>query len=254
MRGCRTASEAAAKKEAEMNVRSNVWFVAAAAVLLAMGGGAAAQSIHAPAMEGGSGGTLNVTPLNPVVAQDQVDVAEALAARKKAQAAIDEAIRRLVREFEESPDMESAGKDLRDAQEDLAQQRDLLMARLRKNDAYRAAAERVAAAEERAEQLKAQGSEGAASAAAQQAFRLSAQTAKMERDAQQEDASYRSAKQRVMEFSRTLADRRRAFQRGLREHKDLLPLRAALDKAAAHYAEVDKRLKKDVIVYSTPQI
>ncbi len=230
-----------------------------AAVVVAMSGGAAFGQRGGRGGGGGGrgggggggyggGGGQQAPRVNPAIAQDQQALAAAMSDQQKAQVALDEAIKKMQKDFDATPDVTAAQKAVTDASADLAKAREGVLAKLKTNASYKAAADKVAAAEKKVADLQAKhGSADAISAANSEAFKLSGVTSKMERDALEGDPDYVAAKGKVVDANKALADMRKTFQDGLKDNADLKPLRDTKDAAVTKVTDAQKKLQTDSV-------
>jgi hypothetical protein len=197
---------------------------------------------------GGGGGQAPRPRVNPAIAADQAALTAAQSDLTKAQAAVDEAVKKQTKDFESGAEFTAAQKALTDAQAELSKARETVIAKLKANAAYKSASDKEAAANAKVADLqRKRGSTDAINEANAEAFKLSGVTSKMERDALESDGDYQVAKGKVLEANKAVADLRKTFLDGLKENPDLKAVYDAKDAATAKVTEAQNKLKTDSV-------
>jgi hypothetical protein len=232
----------------ELAMVCGMWRLAAVAAVAMTVSGGTAFGQRGGRGGGRGGGGQQMPRVNPAIVQDQQALQAAMAEQTKAQAALDEGVKKAQKEFEGSADMTVAQKAATEASAEQTKVRETVLAKLKTNSSYKAAADKVAAADKKVADLQAKhASPDAIAAASSEAFKLSAVTSKMERDALDGDPDYAAAKGKVLEANKAVVDLRKTFNDGLKDSEALKPLRDAKDAAVAKVTEAQDKLRTDMV-------
>ncbi len=235
-------------------VRGGLQMLAVVVAMAVLGAGSAAYGQRG----GGGGGRRSSNnnnnnnnqqqrpQVNPAIQQDQQALQTAYAEQTKAQTTLDLAIKKAQSQFDSAPDTLAAQKAIDDASAALDKARTAVVEKLKKNPAYKAAADKEDAANAKVADLqKRHAPQSTIADASDEAFKLSATTDKLLRAALEGDSDYLAAQQKLVDASKALADMKKSFLDGLKENTDVKALYTAKDAAATKVTEAQTKLNAD---------
>ncbi|HVX84353.1 MAG TPA: hypothetical protein VH253_06010 [Phycisphaerae bacterium] len=197
---------------------------------------------------GGGGGSAPRPQVNPAIQQDQTALASAQSDLNKAQAAIDEAVKKQTQAFQSSDDYKAAQKAVDDATAEVSKTRDAALTKLKGDPSYKTAAAREDAANKKVAALQAKhAAQDAIDEAAKEALDDGGVTTKMENAALDADSDYAGAKQKLADATKALADMKKTFQDGLKDNADLATLYKARDDAQTKVTDAQNKLRTDAM-------